>query len=251
MFFILFSAVTHLYGNPTQDSLQIIVALADNWTSTTGYLQRFERESKNDEWKSIGEKIPVSFGKNGLGWGIGLHDNDLKDSELFKEGPRVVEGSRRSPVGVFGLHIAFGKVLSSKNSSKKIKISYIPITAHVWGVDDIKSSYYNSIQDDQIVKKDWDSAEDMQHYLNEGLYKYGVLIEHNYNKPIPGKGSCFFIHIHRNPGSPTFGCTAFDRKQVKEVLYWLDQTKNPLLVQFPANVFNTLKKWWNLPDFSF
>jgi hypothetical protein len=246
LLFCLFYATTYLYSNPTADSLQMIITLADNWTSTTGYMQRYERPTQNDAWITIGEKIPVSFGLNGLGWGIGLHDEDLNNVTLFKEGPRVIEGSKRSPVGVFALNIAFGK---ANTQEKNIKLSYIPITAHTWGVDDIKSKYYNRITDDQLVTKDWDSAEDMNRYANEGVYEFGIIIEHNYDKPIPGKGSCFFIHIHRNPGLPTLGCTAFERELVKEVVYWLDKAKKPILVQLPSSIFNALKKDWNLPDF--
>lgn len=247
LFSFLLCAVTHLCGNPTADSLQMLVALADDWTSTTGFLQRYERISCNDAWFAVGEKISVSFGKNGLGWGIGLHDEYLKDSIFLKKGPRVIEGSKRSPVGVFALHSAFGKAKTSDEDAKNIKLFYTPITSHTRGVDDTKSKYYNRIEDDQLVEKDWDSAEDMQHYADEGLYEFGAFIEHNYDKPIPGKGSCFFIHVHRKPGSPTAGCTAFAREQVREVIYWLDPTKNPILVQFPFKIFNALRKDWDLP----
>jgi L,D-peptidoglycan transpeptidase YkuD (ErfK/YbiS/YcfS/YnhG family) len=38
-------------------------------------------------------------------------------------------------------------------------------------------------------------------------YKYDLLIpiKYNFNKPIPGKGSCIFIHLNKNY-KPTAGC---------------------------------------------
>jgi len=234
--------------NPTADSLQMIVSLADDWASTTGFLQTYERTTNSEAWRAVGEKIPVSFGKNGLGWGTGLHDEALRNFDLFKQGPRVVEGARRSPVGVFGLNIAFGRALSAEEL-QSIKLLYVPITPHVWGVDDIKSSHYNRIEDDQLVAKDWDSAEDMNRYLGEGVYEYGVFIEHNYDRPIPGQGSCFFIHVHRRPGVPTWGCTAFSSEQVRNVMFWVDRAKKPILVQLPREIFNVLKNVWSLPEF--
>lgn len=233
-----------LYGNPTANSLQMIVALADNWTSTTGYLQCYERTSLNDSWQTVGEKVPVSFGKNGLGWGIGLHNKYITPSP---NDPYVIEGSRKSPVGAFALNIAFGKADRSDEDTKNIKLMYIHITEHTWGVDDVKSKYYNRIEDDELVVKNWNSAENMKHYADEGLYEFGILIEHNYDNPIPGKGSCFFIHVHRKPGSATFGCTALSREQIKELIYWLDPIKKPILIQFPLAIFNELKNDWALP----
>jgi len=68
-----------------------------------------------------------------------------------------------------------------------------------------------------------------------------------YDEPIPEKGSCFFIHIHRRPGSPTAGCTAFTREQVKEVVNWLNPNKKPIIVQLPLEAFVALKSRWGLP----
>jgi L,D-peptidoglycan transpeptidase YkuD (ErfK/YbiS/YcfS/YnhG family) len=247
---ILLCTTLKLHSNPISESQQIIIALAQDWSSTTGYLQRFQRSDINQHWSLVGEKIPVSFGKNGLGWGIGLHDTNLASSLGSPDDPHIFEGSRRAPAGVFALNIAFGKAPEADPETQNIKLAYIPITPSVWGVDDIKSPYYNRIKDAQFVTKDWDSAEEMQHYANEGLYEFGVVIEHNYANPIPGKGSCFFIHVHRTPGAPTFGCTAFDRDQVKSIISWLDPEKKPVLVQFPVKIFDALKTQWNLPNFS-
>lgn len=250
LYFLLFCISAHVNGNPTADSLQMIVALADDWTSTTGFLQRYERATPNDAWLPVGAKIPVSFGQNGLGWGIGLHDKGLRDSVVFKEDPRVIEGSKKSPVGVFALHKAFGTVTLSAEEKRNIKLSYTLATSHTWIVGDPKSKYYNRIEDDQLVEKDWVKPMSMKTWMDTYSLEFGVLIEHNYDQPIPDQGSCFCIHKHRTPGFPTLGCTAFAREQVREVVFWLDATKKPILVQFPLKTFNLLKNEWRLPDFT-
>lgn len=246
---VLFCGTKELVSNPIDAACQMIVALADDWESTIGYLQCFQRVTCQQPWVAVGEKIPVSFGKKGLGWGVGLHDEFLRDNALFASGPRIVEGARKSPVGVFALHTAFGKAAATGQDVKDVQLPYTQITQHVWGVDDTKSAYYNRIVDAQTVAKDWDSAEDMLDYANQGLYEFGAFIEHNYEKPIPGKGSCFFIHVHRTPGGPTWGCTAFAREQVQAVISWLDPDKKPVLAQFPRAVFDALKDVWKMPEF--
>jgi L,D-peptidoglycan transpeptidase YkuD (ErfK/YbiS/YcfS/YnhG family) len=44
-------------------------------------------------------------------------------------------------------------------------------------------------------------------------YKYDLLIpiKYNFNKPIPGLGSCIFIHLTKN-FKPTAGCIALNKK---------------------------------------
>ena len=229
-------------ANPTESSTQMVLAFANDWNSTSGFLRLFERGACKDSWKPVGDKIACSFGKNGMGWGIGLHEDTLK---LAGE-PEVVEGARRTPVGAFNLSLAFGKA-SKKELS--VKLEYKQITPTAFGVDDIKSKFYNKIVDEKVVVKDWDSAEDMFDYMNQGVYLYGAFVEHNYQKPIPGKGSCFFLHVHRKPGGPTLGCTAFDANLVKQVICWLDPAKHPVLVQLPMSVYNRLKAEWVLPEF--
>jgi D-alanyl-D-alanine dipeptidase len=246
---LIFLGLLALNSNPTGESTQMLLSLANNWEATTGYLQKFERKTCKDNWRPVGKKIPVSFGKNGLGWGIGLHNKHLPDYLNFSNNPRVFEGSKRSPVGVFALNLAFGKANKTNPDVKNIKLPYTQITEHHWVVDDVKSKYYNRVVDDQIVKKDWDSAIYMKKYIDEGLGEFNILIEHNYQNPIPGKGSCFMIHVHRGPGFPTAGCTAFAREQVKEIINWLNPNKKPIFVQLPLDVFNFLKKIWALPDF--
>lgn len=226
--------------NPTFESTQMILVRAHDWNSIMGILQLYERKTTKDAWVKVGNRMGVSLGKKGLGWGVGLHGTALTD------GPIVSEGMKRSPVGAFALNLAFGQ---NKNKDKlDIKVPYIPITDTTFCPDDPKSRYYNRIIDSKKVNRDWGSAEDMYKYMIEGYYTYGVVIEHNYSNTKPGLGSCFFLHVYRGFGIPTEGCTAVSLDQMEKIITWLDPSKKPILVQLPDAVFIKLQKQWNLPE---
>ena len=242
--------------NPTQNSTQIILVLADRWDSTIGILKIFERKNIQDKWEILKDNIFVNFGPNGLGWGVGLHSSEL--IKIFG-GPEVFEGSKRTPTGVFSLNLAFGKLTQQELNSK---LKYIQITPNIFAVDDIKSKFYNLIVDEKIVEKDWDSCEDMFYYMQEGneqsvangkrgcgvgLYEYGIVINHNPER-IPGKGSNFFIHVFRELGLPSGGCTTMHPDNMKFLMSWVDLGKNPIIIQLTFDVYYSLKNIWGLPE---
>src|SRR5262245_39214417 len=50
---------------------QLVLVTTSDWNTTTGELRRFERDGA--QWRQIGETAPVSVGRAGTAWGIGLH----------------------------------------------------------------------------------------------------------------------------------------------------------------------------------
>ena len=44
------------------------------------------------------------------------------------------------------------------------------------------------------------------------------------------------------------GCTAMDPDKMKEIVYWLDETKNPVLVQLTKQLYLELMRKWGLPE---
>ena len=81
----------------------------------------------------------------------------------------------------------------------------------------------------------------------DDLYRWGILVDHNANPPVPGGGSCIFMHMWRGPGQPTVGCTAMPQADLELLLGWLDPERKPLLVQLPAVQYQKLRHRWNLP----
>jgi zinc D-Ala-D-Ala dipeptidase len=77
-------------------------------------------------------------------------------------------------------------------------------------------------------------------------YRFGVMIEHN-RQPLPGYGSCIFLHVWSRDHSGTAGCTAIDLSDLVRLLHWLDSRKNPLIVQLPVPEYLRLRPGWGLP----
>ena len=206
-----------------QNTAQLLVVTTKDWQSSGATLQRYEKEGK--KWKQKGKTLQVITGKNGLGWGRGLH-RIPKQAKFVKK-----EGDGKAPAGIFRLKNGFGY------QSFSIEYSYAVYKETDHCVDDGKSKWYNQIIDSTKMKKDYNSYERMKFPKN--YYKYGLVVDHN-PKAIPGGGSCIFMHIKKPNRIPTVGCTAMSETEMKSLLKWLDPKKHPLLIQAPKSVMPKL-----------
>lgn len=212
---LLFS-VAMLYGGGLEATRQLLVVQTAGWSASSGTLQRYEKQASL--WHTVGKRIPIKVGKNGLAWGRGLH-HIPKGSQRIKR-----EGDGKAPAGIFALPYAFGE------SKMSIRYPYHRMTTRHRCVDDSRSRYYNRVIDSSKARHDYHSYEKMK--FASGLYSYGLFVDHN-PKRIAKAGSCIFIHIKKPSGKPTVGCTAMSKNQIKSLLQWLDPNKHPLLVQSP------------------
>jgi zinc D-Ala-D-Ala dipeptidase len=218
---------------------QMLLVITDSSTSTNGKLLYFQRENDGSPWIHIDKTIRIVLGRNGLGWGRGLNSIDL--SKL----PMKTEGDGRSPAGVFELGAAFG--YASTEEMKELKIAYIPVTEMVECIDDIKSAYYNTIVSrDKIKKVDWQTSEKM--FFAEIWYEQGIIVEQNANPVVQGAGSCIFLHNWSTPDETTAGCTEMEPAKLKKIIYWLDSSANPVLVQLTKQLFIEYQQVWELPS---
>jgi D-alanyl-D-alanine dipeptidase len=231
-------------GPPLRETLsqssQMVVVTTKDWTATEGLLRRFERKER--AWQQVGPSVPVVVGRSGLGWGRGL--TNLPSSAS----PKKREGDGRSPAGVFRLTYAFG--YAAADEVREIKLPYVQCTDAVECVDDPNSAYYNIIKDRRSADKaDWKSSEKMR--MSDDEYKLGVFIAHNASPAEPGAGSCVFMHIWKEPGHPTSGCTAMSIGGIESLLGWLDPRANPVLVQLPQGEYQQQQIPWMLPAIKF
>ncbi|RYD79704.1 MAG: D-alanyl-D-alanine dipeptidase, partial [Sphingobacteriales bacterium] len=151
-------------------SKQYILVTAPGWDSVKAELKLFSRETIYGNWQQDGETIDVVVGKNGLAWGRGLHKIPV-EAENIK-----IEGDNKAPIGVFRIGCSFGTHKTSQNPNWP----HIYIHEKMLGIDDPDSRYYNCIVDSsEIPDKDWKSAETMNR--EDGLYEYGLVVEHNMN----------------------------------------------------------------------
>lgn len=216
---ILFLLFTSLSAQSTASDLrskQLIVVNAKTWSVPTATLQRYDLI--NEKWIKTGKAISVYIGRNGLGWGKGLHQMP-KNARFIKK-----EGDGKAPAGIFKLRQAFGYAPFNIDYPYEVYKE----TDHC--VDDVNSRFYNKIVDSTKIKRDYKSHERMK--FPKDYYKYGVVVDHNGisngANSVKGGGSCIFVHIK---AVPTAGCTAMNEAQMKEILKWLDPKANPLLVQ--------------------
>lgn len=213
---------------------QLILVLSKDWSATKAKLYRYE---KTEKWVPLGRPIDVVLGKNGLAWGRGI---PLENS-FVQNGPIKKEGDGKAPAGFFSLGKAFGY-----GPFKDLKWPYQISSQNSYCVDDSQSKFYNQIVDRTQVKSiDWKSAEVMKR--TDGLYKFGVFVNHNTHPTVPDTGSCIFLHIWKSSQEGTAGCTAMAESDLKNLMLWLDPKKDPHLLQLPMSEYLRLKDMLGLP----
>jgi len=113
------------HASQLPETQQLLVVTTENWASPKGILQRYEKADHT--WKKIGNAIEIKLGRNGLGWGIGLHTVP-QDAKVIKK-----EGDGKAPAGIFKLNQAFGY------APLKINYPYVVYKETDHCVDDIQS----------------------------------------------------------------------------------------------------------------
>ena len=217
-------------ADPIVDCRQIVVVETETWDSVRGVLRGFRLADRS--WEIDLRDIPVALGRNGLGVGEGLHRAGLS-------GPGKREGDKRAPAGIFPLEYSFGTVPRPRGGNRTFAYHRTE-EFHFW-VDDPKSRYYNRWIDmrDPQVQKDWQSAEILARA--DGLYDLAIVVGHNRQRFLPGRGSAIFIHRWSRPGNPTIGCTALDPGDLLRLWKWLDGSRNPIIVQGPKEWIRQLR----------
>jgi L,D-peptidoglycan transpeptidase YkuD (ErfK/YbiS/YcfS/YnhG family) len=200
-------------------SEQLLLVVSDDFNATTGRMVRYALH--DGVYIRQGKEIPVNLGRNGLGWGVGEKGFAHPPSDPVKK-----EGDGRAPAGVFPVLGLFGYAEQTQSA-----LPYQQATKKLICVDDAASDDYNKI----IMldeKKRPESFERMRR--EDGLYEIGLIVGHNRER-LRGRGSCIFIHIQKESGSPTSGCTSMAKEKLAELVAWLDAAKEPLLVQIPRS----------------
>ena len=55
-------------------------------------------------------------------------------------------------------------------------------------------------------------------WREDGLYDIMVVLGHNDDPPVPGLGSCIFLHVAKPGYAPTEGCVALAREDLEDLL---------------------------------
>lgn len=221
------------------DAEQLVVVVTADWNAPNGELRRYERSGDSAAWREVGGAAPVTVGRAGSAWGIGLHPAQ-------PSGPQKREGDGRAPAGVFALGTAFGYA-----NGVATALPYRAMSGSDYCIDVPASPLYNRIVDAREVGENAvaGSTEPMRRDLHadgDQRYRLGFVIEHNPNAQ-PGAGSCIFAHLWKAPGEPTAGCTAMADGVMEQLAGWLDPRRRPVFVLLPQSEYRRLHLSWTLP----
>lgn len=121
-----------------------------------------------------------------------------------------IEGDKKTPIGIFKLGNLYYR--ADKISKLETKLKCIKIDKQMgWCNDKFDHQNYNKLIN---IKKVTNCEKLYRHD-----YKYDLLIpiEYNFKKPIPGKGSCIFLHLTKSY-NPTAGCVTINKKDFMIIL---------------------------------
>lgn len=220
-----------------QSSNQLVLVTVADWNTNHGTLRTFTRGKHG--WVAAGIDAPVTIGRNGAGWGLGLNTPR-------SDGPVKHEGDNRSPAGVFRIGTVFGYA-----SKADTAMPYRALTATDYCMDVSGTAQYNRIVDAKVVGNDAvkGSSEPMRrdlHVHGDQRYRLGFNIEQNPDaKPLAG--SCIFGHLWKSPTDATAGCTAMTPSTMQSLVAWLKPQQKPVFVLLPQSAYLKVRGEWKLP----
>jgi L,D-peptidoglycan transpeptidase YkuD (ErfK/YbiS/YcfS/YnhG family) len=174
-------------------SAQWIVVGVPAADATAGTLTAFQRVGQ--QWKVVLGPTPAKVGEVGVG--------------------APADGVHRTPVGTFALDQAFGR-----QPNPGTKMPYFQATNQDWWDEDAGSPTYNT-----HVRGSRSPSSIAENLRDSGpVYDYAVNIAVNPQR-IPGRVAGIFLHV--TDGSPTWGCVAIGRDELRSVLNWLDPSAAP------------------------
>jgi len=178
---------------PAAETSQWIVVGVPVSNSTTGSLTAFQRVGQ--QWKVVLGPTKAMVGELGIG--------------------APADGVYRTPEGTFAFDQAFGR-----EPNPGTKMPYFQATKQDWWDEDASSPTYNTY----VRSVNSPSAITENLYDSGPVYDYAVNIAVNPQR-IPGKVSGIFLHVTN--GSPTWGCVAIGRDEMRSILTWLDPAASP------------------------
>lgn len=222
---------------PWADARQLVLVTTSGWDANQGQLRTYTR-NQTGGWQELGHAFPITVGRNGSAWGLGLH--------AAQPGNQKREGDGRAPAGVFAIGDGFGYA-----SQARTALAYRPMQADSWCMDVPDSPLYNQIvQASQVDAKQVEgSSEPMRldlHKQGDVRYREGFVIAHNPNA-VKGAGSCIFAHLWKAPGETTAGCTAMAPESMQRLYTWLRPAAHPVFVLLPQAEYVRLRGAWQLP----
>lgn len=187
---------------------KLLVAVGDPGNSAKTTLSYYERGT--DGTLAAVFSIPAVSGANGIS-------------------TQKKEGDKKTPEGVYSFTMAFG----IKENPGSI-LPYHQIVRGDYLVDDPASRYYNQLVNENQVKRDWKTGENLIRQAPH--YNYGLILNYN-GECVPGKGSAIFLHCSKAVNNTsTSGCISVPEDYVKELLKRVDADTRIVIVPDEAGL---------------
>jgi L,D-peptidoglycan transpeptidase YkuD (ErfK/YbiS/YcfS/YnhG family) len=183
-------------------SSQVLLVRRENLSTHRATLYAFEKQDRR--WHMAFAPIKAVVGRNG-----------------FAPPGEKREGDGRTPSGVFSLNLVFGY-----QERLRTRMNYRMATKDDIWVDDAGAPDYNR----WVKRGETRAASYEEMRRDDGLYRYGIVIEYNTNPVVRGHGSAIFVHVWRGEDSATAGCVALADGEIVRLIEWLDPQRRPLIV---------------------
>ena len=184
---------------PLASARRLVLVTADNTTTSTGRIQRFERAASTQPWRAMGEAQPALIGKNGMAWAYPFRSS-AKNGERIK-----IDGDKRAPAGFFRIGQSFG-------FSPSKRPGYLHVKEGTVCVDDPGSGAYNTI----ATRAKVGAMTHGENMWRVPAYRNGLVVDYPTNRNARA-GSCIFIHVWLPSAAGTAGCVAVPEPQVIEL----------------------------------
>lgn len=201
LFLLLGSAAAHGQScpEPLASARRLVLVTARDMTAPIASIQRFERGTPNEAWRSSGGPQSALIGRNGMAWSQAFR-------ALAQRGESIkVDGDKRVPAGLYRIGASFGFAASGRPN-------YLHVEEGTVCVDEPASPAYNTIT--TRTKVGWQvHGENM---WRVPAYRHGLLVDYPTDRKNRA-GSCIFIHIRLPDAKGTAGCVAVPEPQVLEL----------------------------------
>src|SRR5882672_8538769 len=138
-----YSQTIESFNDHLASNNQVLFVKTPSYNSIKGTMFLYERKKDHNKWKLV-DSFAVIVGRSGLA-------KDVNASISFNGGvPKKQEGDGKSPSGIFKL----GKVFSY-HDIKKLHMPFVQVDTNFYCVDDVASSYYNTLIRQDTAKHDF------------------------------------------------------------------------------------------------
>lgn len=202
------------------DARQVVIVTAPSWKATEGTLETFEKRSGT--WRVVKPKMRTQLGYGGM-----------------VRGDKRRQGTGTTPTGVYEIVSGFGRKADPGTELDYVRVDRndawpynprVPSTYNVFQtIDRSWKSYGGYVENLWDMGYQYDYVAVLDYNLPEGPIRTGAKgVRRSSEAPDTNRGGGIFLHVDN--GNKTAGCIAIKKKQMREIMQWLDPDRDPVIV---------------------